>query len=125
MPPQRDFEPTPEAVRAARRFVEEALPGTVDQADIVLIVSELASNVVRHAKTNFTVDLTSDEHVRIEVSDGSSIIPAVEELAENKFGLRLIEEVTDRWGIESTDTGKTVWVEFDYDPYGYRDVSAR
>jgi anti-sigma regulatory factor (Ser/Thr protein kinase) len=85
--------------------------------DIVLAASELAANVIRHAKTRFTVRLSAvDEVIRLEVSDGSSIIPAIKDLAESYRGLRMIEAVSEQWGIETTETGKTIWAEFTNTP---------
>lgn len=108
-----DFDAVPESARAVRLFVGDALRGVPRQDDIVLAASELASNVIRHARTEFSVRVAIEGDLcRMEVSDGSSIIPAVEDLSKRRWGLRLIEAVSDRWGIESTDTGKTVWVEF-------------
>jgi anti-sigma regulatory factor (Ser/Thr protein kinase) len=113
MPVQQDFESEPQSAREVRRFVEEALAGAPSLHDIVLAASEFAANVIRHAQTPFTVRLEADDDmVRLEVSDGSSIIPAVEDLAESYRGLRMIEAVSERWGIEATDSGKTVWAEF-------------
>lgn len=78
-----DFDPIPESARAVRRFLQESLPEVAPIDDIVLDGSELASNAIRHARTEFSVRLVSDaELVRLEVSDGSSINPAMESLAE-------------------------------------------
>jgi anti-sigma regulatory factor (Ser/Thr protein kinase) len=114
---QRDFAAEPDSAREVRRFVEEALPTASHLDDIVLTASELAANVIRHVGTPFTVRLTDDHRsVRIEVSDGSSVIPAVEDLTDSQRGLRMIDSVSEDWGIEPTEDGKTVWVEFDASP---------
>jgi anti-sigma regulatory factor (Ser/Thr protein kinase) len=110
---QRDFEPEPHSAQAVRRFVEAALPAAPALDDIVLTASEFAANVIRHAQTRFTVRLISgDGRVRVEVADGSSIIPAVEDLSESHRGLRLIDAVAVQWGVDATENGKTVWAEF-------------
>ncbi|HSJ82256.1 MAG TPA: ATP-binding protein [Acidimicrobiia bacterium] len=110
---QRDFEPEPESAQAVRRFVEGALAGEPFLDDILLTASEFATNVIRHARTPFTVRLISaDDKVRVEVSDGSSIIPAVEDLSESYRGLRMIDAVSTQWGVDATESGKTVWAEF-------------
>lgn len=31
----------------------------------------------------------------------------------SKWGLRVVEGIADQWGVELTETGKTVWVEFE------------
>lgn len=113
-PLERDFDAEPLSVREVRHFLEASLGSGAPRLDDILIVAtELASNVVRHAMTEFSVRLTADaDLIRLEVSDGSSIVPAVEDLADGKFGLRIVEAAARRWGIESKPTGKTVWVEF-------------
>lgn len=119
MKAQRDFDPDLGSPGAVRRFVEENLPVAPQLHDVVLASSELAANVVRHAQTAFTVRLIANEHlVRLEVSDGSSIIPAVEDLTESQRGLRMIEAISEQWGIELNESGKTVWVEFNNEPRG-------
>lgn len=110
---QRDFRPDPRSARAVRRFVTEALTGSTQPDDIVLTASELASNVIRHADTPYTVRLELRENlVRLEISDGSSIIPAVEDLTDSQRGLRIVTATSDKWGIERNDNGKTIWAEF-------------
>lgn len=110
---QENFDPDAGLLWAVRRFVTQALVGVSSVDDIVLAASELATNVIRHARTAFTVRvLTDDQRVRLEVSDGSSVVPAVEDLIESQRGWRLIETISDAWGVESTEDGKTVWAEF-------------
>lgn len=114
MPAQETFDPHPYSARAVRSFVSEALPEESDQEDIVLVASELATNVIRHAHTPYTVRVTGDDRwVRLEVCDGSSILPAVPDPDDGKRGLRMIEAIADEWGVEPTDDGKVVWAQFD------------
>ncbi len=111
---EQSFEATPESLHDVRALTRSVLP-SVDRSseDVVLITSELASNVVRHAHTQYTVSISVDDrHVRVEVSDGSSIIPAVEDLSDSQYGLRMVERITSDWGVEATNDGKTVWAEF-------------
>lgn len=77
-----------------------------------VLLSELVSNVVRHAHSQIDVDLSwDDETLRVEVRDGSSIIPAVAELADadGGFGLRIVEALAHDWGIRQLEHGKAVW----------------
>lgn len=114
---QRDFQPDPRSTAAVRRFVEEVLVGSRRLDDIVLTASELASNAVRHADTPYTVRLErGPTSVRLEISDDSSIVPSVEGLGESHQGLRIVTAASDSWGIEGTDTGKTIWAEFSTNP---------
>lgn len=110
---QEDFPPDPRSARAVRQFVTGAFSEAPQLDDIVLTASELAANVIRHAHTPFTVQLKLHENlVRLEISDGSSIVPAVEDLSESQRGLRLVDAASDSWGIEGSHNGKTIWAEF-------------
>jgi len=114
---ERDFNPYPVEAYAVRRFVRVSAPKGGHLDDVVLVVSEMAANVIRHARTKFRVSLEADAGMlRVEVSDGSSVIPAMEDLTRSGRGLRIIEAVSQRWGIESTDTGKTIWAQFHLQP---------
>jgi anti-sigma regulatory factor (Ser/Thr protein kinase) len=108
-----EFVPEPQAPAAAREFLRDNLrawsaPGL---EEAVLLVSELASNVVRHASTDFVVKVEwRDPTLRVEVSNGSSIVPAVKDLADENggLGLRIVAAVADEWGIEQLEDGKAV-----------------
>lgn len=79
---ERAFQPEEGTIRLVRLFVGDSLSGVAAADDVALAASELATNVVRHAETPFTVQITNEANrIRLEVSDGSSIIPAVEDLA--------------------------------------------
>lgn len=111
---ERAFEAEESTIRVVRRFVGDSLAGVPAVADVVLAASELATNVIRHAETTFTVQISNEgNRIRLEVSDGSSIVPAVEDLASHGRGLRVVSGLSDRWGVEAGENGKTVWAEFD------------
>lgn len=113
MKAERAFQAEESTIRLVRRFVGDSLSGDPAVADVVLAASELATNVIRHAETTFTVQISKGvDRIRLEVSDGSSIVPAVEELAGPGRGLRVISGLSDRWGVEASENGKTVWAEF-------------
>lgn len=120
----RRFACSPEAPRQARQFVQQAFlhrsqRGAID--DALLVVSELATNAVIHAATEFTVRLVPDgELVRIEVADTSPIVPAERRLPgvePSGRGLGLVSTVSRRWGFESDEDGKTIWAEVPVDPW--------
>jgi anti-sigma regulatory factor (Ser/Thr protein kinase) len=99
------FEASPEAVREARVFLQNAIAGRVDpemQSELTLVLSELASNVVRHARTPFEVVVETNGHVRIEVEDGSTDAPVPKAASdEGGRGLDIINRLCDRWGDSS------------------------
>nr|WP_137994680.1 ATP-binding protein [Streptomyces vilmorinianum] len=83
-----------------------------------LALTELVANVVRHVPgRRCTVLILREPHgLRVEVADGMPgplYAKAAVPLAESGRGLALVEAVTERWGVESSDGGKTVWFECD------------
>ena len=115
-----DLRPVVASVPIARHVTLDLLRGwqaTHDLDDAALLVSELVSNVVDHARTEavLTLELVLAEGwLRISVADGSSIRPVVRELSEERprgRGLQLVEAIADRWGAEDHHGGKRVWFE--------------
>ena len=105
-------------VRSARQFAERTLTGwgLGDYAvEVTLVASELVTNAVLHARTAITFVMRRDnDRLRLEVSDGSAILPRpcdYTDLAATGRGLRLVENVATAWGAEANATGKTVWCE--------------
>lgn len=112
----RRFQPTSRAVTSARQFVEDALGS--DRGDggvIALLVSELASNAVRHAQTSFVVTISGDSNTRVEVTDGSPLPPRRAAGPPRQdgggHGLVLVDRLAAAWGYYPSGVGKTVWVE--------------
>ncbi len=105
---------------AARRFVASQLTnwGLTELCDPALaLVTELVSNAVLHAGTDFDVVVRrGDGRLRVEVHDGSPLLPVRKRYsvtAATGRGLVLVEEMADAWGAEPTATGKAVWFELD------------
>lgn len=112
------FEPTLEHVVAARRFASRVVADAGHVAavpSVALATGELAANAVAHARTPFDVAVfVDDRSVRIEVGDGSTVLPRrldVEADALNGRGVMLVDLVGSRWGVEVAGGGKRVWVE--------------
>lgn len=106
------------SVGAARRLVGEALAVAGLDAwldDAQLAVSELVTNALVHVGGVIRVRVhTTSDQVRVEVSDDSVHRPIPRRYASSSGtgrGLHLIEMVTDRWGVDIDDVGKTVWFE--------------
>ncbi|MEV4945993.1 ATP-binding protein [Streptomyces sp. NPDC053755] len=83
-----------------------------------LALGELVANVVRHVPgRSCSVLILREPHgLRVEVADavpGPLHAKAAEPFAEGGRGLALVEAVTDRWGVEPSTGGKTVWFECD------------
>ncbi|MFI1357083.1 ATP-binding protein [Streptomyces sp. NPDC020898] len=114
----------PASVGLARRRVRDHLADWGHDADdpaladAVLLVSELATNAVRHGpllEREFEVAVTAlaDGSCLIEVSDESATEPrlrSVNEWEEHGRGLHLVEHLATTWGVWSRGKhGKTVW----------------
>lgn len=110
----------PRSAATARRLVLAACAawGLDELAeDGALIVSELVSNTVRHARCHsirVTVIRPSASRVRIGVVDLSKVPPqlwAPSAEDENGRGLALVGALADDWGIDPLPWGKRVWAE--------------
>lgn len=82
-----------------------------------LLTSELATNAVMHARTTFTVTVTSARRaVRIAVRDGSVRLPRVRSPGPYELdgrGMTLVANLAPRWGVDPVRGGKVVWFELD------------
>jgi anti-sigma regulatory factor (Ser/Thr protein kinase) len=122
----RRFPPERRSAAAARRELETLL-WNLDAAEfeiLALLVTELIANSVKHSgmKPGGSVRLDvmlTESVVRVEVrDDGLGFVPAPrtgDSPLESHWGLHLIEELTDRWHVES-DPHTVVWFELDRAP---------
>lgn len=115
----------PQSPTDARHFVRayldtnaaDATEGHVD--DVVLIVSELVTNAVRHtaAPSDFLrLILDADDHrTRIEVHDPSRTHPHVHSATSQDDygrGVAIVDALCPgSWGVTDTEAGKAVWAE--------------
>ena len=110
----------------ARRHVRDRLVGDLPPqavADVELLTSELVSNAVRHATTTGdTIGLNiaiGPQTIRVAVIDGGAGFDSTKfdrrpgPPDEGGWGLFLVEEMSDRWGIDKDPHG--VWFEIDRD----------
>ncbi len=102
----------------ARRFVERALTSwnCMELVEVtVLLANELVTNSVLHANTDIRVEITKlPTGVRVQVSDHDVALVAPRRAsvhAEGGRGLALVEGISDGWGVERWDGGKTVWFQ--------------
>lgn len=116
-----DLPPVTASVPLARHLTVDVLRvwgASHDLDDAALLVSELVSNVVDHARTEASLALELDlsgEWLRIAIADGSAVRPVVRALRHDEQprgrGLQLVEAIADRWGAEDHLDGKRVWFE--------------
>ncbi|MCZ0978540.1 ATP-binding protein [Streptomyces diastatochromogenes] len=86
--------------------------------DVLLLVSEVVANACMHAGGPSSLLLRcTAERLRIEVTDGSPVPPAVKSPPDpavpGGHGLLIVERLARQWGSERVGGGKCVWVEVD------------
>ena len=105
--------------RQATRVVLTAWRLDYVEENALLIVSELATNAVRHARGTdlVAVDLlAAHTWLRIEVQDTDRSWPQPripDGFDESGFGFVLVDALAGKWGVRETEEGKAVWAELD------------
>ena len=107
------------ARQAVREELKDALPGR-KLADVELIVSELATNSIRHAGCDDAEELAMEAHVepdrvRVSMFDSGEGFDVHTPMAPDTgngggYGLLLLERLSDRWGVQR-DGRFSVWFE--------------
>jgi two-component sensor histidine kinase len=111
-----ELPPVPESARRARRaLMAGGLDPDLDHT-VSLLATELVTNSVRHAGVpgDVRIEATLAEgYARIEVIDGGSGFDPEVRHDVNGFGLRLVDKLASRWGVEREADGTRVWFEVD------------
>ena len=104
----------------ARRSLEALRPSLDDRLvdDAALLVSEIVSNSVRHARLDPSDSIQvrirgSDSMLHVDVVDpGPGFDPDALPAARTNggWGLRLLDRLSSRWGVERNDVTR-VWFE--------------
>jgi anti-sigma regulatory factor (Ser/Thr protein kinase) len=120
---RREFSGQADQIGAARRFVGAAIHGGGPARDVTrLLVSEAATNALLHSASGdggtFSVAyLISGDLLRVEVHDGGGPgspqrrVHHLESMTGR--GLDLFDALSDRWGVDGSPDGRTVWFELD------------
>ncbi|KMS72412.1 hypothetical protein ACM01_22945 [Streptomyces viridochromogenes] len=114
------FEAAPAEVRLLRRATVTQLgrwgmPVAADEVE--LLVTELATNVVKHVGEGASATLILEwrgERLRVEVHDRSQTVPSLDAAGDNEEcgrGLHLLTALAADWGTVLTAAGKAVWCE--------------
>ena len=112
----------PSQARAALApWLDQETPGAITRELVLLLVSELVTNCVRHAAITDDEPLLvrasrTDDTVRIEVWDNGTegVVErreATSDVAPGGFGLNLVARVSGAWGVHQDAHGTTVWLE--------------
>jgi two-component sensor histidine kinase len=112
-----DLPPQPSSASRARALARERVAGLpTEVVDIVaLLVTELVTNAVLHARTELHLEIdVHREVVVLRVFDGSTRAPVIRHYGIDDVtgrGVALVDALASRWGVETTPTGKCVWCE--------------
>jgi anti-sigma regulatory factor (Ser/Thr protein kinase) len=112
----RSFPHEPQSVPAARRFATSVLRGTSTETleAIELMVSELATNCIRHTDSGFDLTIIRTGHdIRVEATDhagGTPTMRSPKPTDPSGRGLKIIDMLSAGWGVDAdVAVGKTVW----------------
>ena len=103
-----------DARKATRRWLADSAMSAALLDDLQLVISELVTNAVVHARTPLRLLVRFDGHrVVTEVFDADARLPtpgvSVDDVGGR--GLILVDRLSDRWGCEPFLDGKRVWAE--------------
>jgi anti-sigma regulatory factor (Ser/Thr protein kinase) len=109
----------PQGPAQARRIIAEELsarlsPGELD--DVKLMVSELVTNGIVHGRREgdrpVMLDLCVNGDIRCAVLDqGPGFAARADEDVRGGWGLALVEQLSDRWGMQCSPRRTEVWFE--------------
>ena len=114
--------PVTTSVRAARAFARERCAASVLGPEgcelLVLLVSELVTNAVVHARSEARLTITDDSSadgsaLRVEVGDDSPVHPQLLHpgpRAASGRGVGFVDRLATGWGVQDVPGGgKVVW----------------
>jgi anti-sigma regulatory factor (Ser/Thr protein kinase) len=113
----------PTSLRALRTWAADQLEGRgCSTDDVVLVLSELSTNVERHAEGWITVDLVETQGtVVIAVTDPSvDRLPVLREVGPDELtgrGLLVVASLSLVWGVVVRARSKTVWAALPCPPH--------
>ena len=104
------------AATVARASIRSAADGLERLDDLILLVTELATNAVLHAGGAQELSFhRGRDAVVIALTDRSvTSAPAVGRLGTTSptgRGMAIVDSLSDQWGVTLTSTSKTVWCE--------------
>lgn len=110
--------PRTDSVPRARRFARHELrESAADVETAVLLVSEVVTNAVLHARSHLVLQVDDrGMHAWVSVTDASPMTPRVHNFVVESptgRGMRLLEQLAVRWGVDPGEdgAGKVVWFE--------------
>jgi anti-sigma regulatory factor (Ser/Thr protein kinase) len=116
----RVFVPVPAVVRDVRSFVRDVFRAWGEDAstpEAEIIVAELASNAVVHARSPFRVSISrTKSEIKLSVRDASTVPPAqpngnlgITAGRQGGRGISMVASLSVTWDTQREADGKTIW----------------
>lgn len=113
------IEPEDDGPARARAIVDKELAPVVPRRtleELELMVSELVTNGIKFGTKDgneaVTLDLRIDDHVRCGVISKSPPFRVQDQSAQpERWGLKMVADLADRWGVQRLDERTQVWFE--------------
>ncbi len=113
------------ARHAVGRLMEDSFDVPPEVAeDVLLLVSELVTNAVLHARTAVRVSARAEaDRVMVAVGDDdphhAPLRPEQRAMATSGRGMMIVELLASSWGVDVQPTSKVVWFEAAYRPSSF------
>ncbi len=112
--------PNVSSLGVGRRFVERTLrEWNVDEETIepvMLVANELIANAIVHAHSSPVLSLCgAGDDLLLRVADDAGGLAVTRRATpgdDGGRGLLLVEALGDGWGVDASESGKSVWVTF-------------
>jgi len=96
----------------AHRVLEASGASDAHQQDVVLILTELATNALIHAHDPYGFSLVVGQDCAIVLASdggGGNVATRAPMAGDGGYGLGITATLSQRWGCASSENGKTVW----------------
>jgi anti-sigma regulatory factor (Ser/Thr protein kinase) len=115
------FTGTSVSIGQARAVVAGLLPGCPRLNEVLIVISELATNAVLHSASGadggtfgVRVDVEPGAVAIAVLDQGPALVPARRPDGEGGRGLAVVAELADAYEFTITPAGRTAWCRLDY-----------
>jgi anti-sigma regulatory factor (Ser/Thr protein kinase) len=113
------LEPTVDSLRISREAVRRTLtsidPECIELAAI--LTDEVVANAIKHGEPPIVLALGgNDDQIEVTVTDCGADLPVLrtpEPAAQTGRGMRIVDVLSDEWGVEELPRGKRIWFRLD------------
>jgi anti-sigma regulatory factor (Ser/Thr protein kinase) len=113
------LEPIVDSLRISREAVRRTLtsvaPECIELAAI--LTDEVVANAIKHGEPPIVLALEGDDdQIEVTVTDAGTQLPVLrtpEPAAQSGRGMRIVDVLSDEWGVEELPRGKRIWFRLD------------